>query len=709
MSLKSHCKLVGNSSSDGQGVWRFLRIPVFCLIGLIVLVTCAAAKGQILTRNHEITIDDYFSLGFIRDLAVSPDGKQVVYSELCWQTPDKGRSSDLWLVELSTKSVRRLTFDSASKEAIRWSSDNRSIFFMKSQSEEGRQSPPYNNSRRVWRLIVATGQCTPVTRVADDIGLYDLSKDNRFLYYTINVEKAAGDWRVLRSRYHSLHYGHGLQPAYEVWRLDLDSRKAVKLTEHSGHPSGMTLSPDQSCIALIVAPDGQLIHNEGWSRIELYYLVTKKHIQLTRKKWRRNHPSPYGWINEVVWSPDSHALAFSVSFDGYPTLLYMVHKLGPEPRLVALPVPADISVTGGTLQWRPPNRELCFIAEKHARAQIYTMTGPREGRKSVVEPLTAGNWVIEAFDVSAGKDAEVALASGITHPPDLFRIRRHVSPERLTCVNPQVDSWNLPQISKIQWTGPDGDVVEGMLELPPDYRPNDGLLPMVLVIHGGPTLAEQFKLRFSIYGRILLASRGYAVLIPNYRGSTGYGERFQTGLIGHMNDVDCKDIMAGVDALVNKRTADAGRLGVMGWSSGGYLTLCLLTQTDRFKAASCGAGIVDLTLQWGAMDSPGWVLNLSDGAFPWSAPKQYLSTSPIYRLDRVRTPLLIHAGEEDHRVLTTHSLMLYRGLHYYLNVPVELILYPGEGHSLMTYKSRRAKLEWDLAWFDHYLKRQVKP
>jgi dipeptidyl aminopeptidase/acylaminoacyl peptidase len=275
------------------------------------------------------------------------------------------------------------------------------------------------------------------------------------------------------------------------------------------------------------------------------------------------------------------------------------------------------------------------------------------------------------------------------------------APRRLTKINPQVDTWKLPKISTVAWKGARGDSVEGILELPPDYRPGQKL-PLVVEIHGGPTTASYFQLQYWIYGRTLLPARGYALLSPNYRGSTGYGDRFITDLIGHENELDVEDILKGVDALVKRGIADPKRLGVMGWSNGGYLTNCLISRTTRFKAASSGAGIVDTVMEWGANDEPAY-MNVFMQGFPWSRPRRYRKASSTYDLHKIRTPTLIHVGGNDERCPPPQSRMLYRALKEYVRVPTELLVYPGEPHGLMKYKNRRAKMVWDLAWFDRYL------
>jgi dipeptidyl aminopeptidase/acylaminoacyl peptidase len=298
----------------------------------------------------------------------------------------------------------------------------------------------------------------------------------------------------------------------------------------------------------------------------------------------------------------------------------------------------------------------------------------------------------------------VIVTSTLTDPSDIYRVGTGGGLERLTQVNPQIDSWKLPQIRLVSWTSSDGREVEGILELPPDYTPESGPLPMVVELHGGPTSATEYKFRFWIYGRTLLAARGYALFSPNYRGSTGYGDQFLVDLVGRENDIDVKDILTGVDAMVERGIADPGRLGVMGWSNGGFLTNCLIGSTRRFRAASSGAGVIDQVIQWGIEDTPGHVINFMEGHLPWADPQEYAAGSPLYSLNRVGTPTLIHVGQSDPRVPVAHSRILYRALKHYLGVPTELVVYPGEGHSLTTFDHRKAKMEWDLAWFERYLK-----
>jgi dipeptidyl aminopeptidase/acylaminoacyl peptidase len=292
--------------------------------------------------------------------------------------------------------------------------------------------------------------------------------------------------------------------------------------------------------------------------------------------------------------------------------------------------------------------------------------------------------------------------AGPTYLPDIFMPGSGTRLVRRTHVNPQADTWKLPQLSVVSWKGANGAPVEGILELPPDYKAGEKV-PLVVEIHGGPTTATYFKQQFWIYGRTLLPAQGYAVLCPNYRGSTGYGDKFLTDLLGKENNVDVEDILKGVDALVERGIADPDRLAVSGWSNGGYLTNCVISKTTRFKAAISGAGIVDAIMEWGANDEPAYSMVFKRG-LPWAVPANYHRASSTYQLDKIRTPTLIHVGSNDERCPPGHSRMLYRALKEYVHVPTELVVYPGEPHGLMKYRSRRAKMEWDVAWLDRYVR-----
>lgn len=316
--------------------------------------------------------------------------------------------------------------------------------------------------------------------------------------------------------------------------------------------------------------------------------------------------------------------------------------------------------------------------------------------------------MIYAFDFDVKGQTGAYVLGQSTGLPDLYvsEFKPDAELRKLVSLNPHTASWKLPTVKHVTWKAPNGTEVGGVLELPADYKPGTRL-PLIVGIHGGPTTSTKASLEFDPHnGRLYFAARGYAVLFPNYRGSTGYGDTFLGELLGRENDIEVNDIIAGVQHLVKEGVADAERVGVMGWSNGGYLTNCLITKKElpfKLRAASSGAGILDTAMEWGLNDEPAYPKVLK-GGHPWETPELYRKSSPSWDLGNVKTPTLIHVGGNDVRCPPGHSRMLYRALREYVKVPTELVVYPGEPHGLSKYSHRKAKMDWDLAWFDKYLK-----
>jgi len=652
-------------------------------------------------RDHDLTPEDYFSVAVITGCAASPDGRYIAYTESRWEPPADKRNTELWIVDSTGKVARRMTFDPGDVSSPQWSPDSRWVYYAGTQKHAGEEDAPYNGKRQVWGINPG-GDPFAVTRVKDGIGLYALSKDGRNLYYTTSEEAYEDEWKDLRKSHKDLKYGHGVDQFSQLWSLDLDSWRAKKVVDEKRVIKTFAVSDDQKRIAMITTPREELLSNEGWSRVDVYDAPAKKVDVVTEDGWRKDHPSPYGWLNEVAWSGDGTSLAYSIGYDGYPPQMFVTTWVGEKLVRRELPRPEGVTVQGGSLKWRGPSRDLCFLGETRARSRLYCIADVADDKQGAVQTYTEGDVYVSAFDFArAGEPAALIMATP-EHVDEVFVFPKPNAPLRVTRVNPQMDTWKLPQISLVQWKGANGDEVEGILELPPDAKPGEKL-PMVVELHGGPTASTPYRLYMSIYGRAFLPAKGYAILSPNYRGSTGYGDKFMTDLIGRENDIEVQDILRGVDAMVERGIADPDRLAVMGWSNGGFLTNCLITHSQKFKAASSGAGVLDQVIQWGTEDTPGHVINYMK-ALPWANAEAYRKGSPIYALDKVKTPTLIHVGENDERVPQAHSRALYRALRHYVNVPAELVVYPNEGHGLTTYKNRKAKMDWDIAWFDRYVR-----
>ena len=668
---------------------------------LVLMVSATPLFGATPDRDHDIVPEDYFDLIGLGNLAVSPDGKTIAYTESRWGEGKEGRHSELWTVRRQGAGPVRRTFDSFGVSSVVWSPDGKTIYFL-GRDKAGRDTPPHDGSRQVWRLLPGEGSPVPVTRVSDGVSSFNISHDGDALFYTVDKKEVTGEWKDLREKFKDLEYGHGVTEFTELRKLDLLTWRDDVVLPADRVIWEMTLSPDGTRLGMVTTSDNELIFKEGWSRVEILDLATGTVTEATDQQWRADHPSPYGWIDDLAWSGDSKALAFAISYDGYATRIWITEDTGGAWGLQMVQRP-DLVTFAGSMQWKGTGRTLCYLGETMGRIHVYGTDKVGGGEQGKTNILAGGDIVAGSFAFDKKGGNLTTVFETITDANDLYTVKSPDKFERLTRVNPQVDTWKLPQIKHVSWPGADGDVCYGILELPPEYKEGDGPLPTIIELHGGPTSSTKYRLRLWIYGRALMASKGYALLSPNYHGSTGYGDEFLAKLIGRENDIEVIDIAAGTRWLIDQGIADPERIGVSGWSNGGYLTNCMIVaEPDLFAAASSGAGVLDMVIQWGTEDTPGHVINFVEG-LPWEQAAHYEKASPLYNLDKVRTPTLIHVGGNDPRVPPAHSRALYRALKHYLDVPTELVVYPGEPHGLTTHENRLAKMKWDLAWFEKYL------
>jgi dipeptidyl aminopeptidase/acylaminoacyl peptidase len=261
----------------------------------------------------------------------------------------------------------------------------------------------------------------------------------------------------------------------------------------------------------------------------------------------------------------------------------------------------------------------------------------------------------------------------------------------------------MPRTEIVQWRSFDGTSVEGLLTYPIGWQPG-ARVPLLVILHGGPpsVFSNSFVGRFATYPIAVFAQRGFAVLRPNVRGSSGYGRDFRYANVRDWGGGDYRDAMAGIDALVARGLADSTQLGVMGWSYGGYLTAITITRTTRFRAASVGAGITDLVSYSGTADIPGFVPSYYGGDF-WDDAGSWHRDSAIDNVANVVTPTLIQHGELDERVPIGQGYQLYHALRR-RNVPVRMLVYPRQGHSIGEPRLQIEAARANVAWFEQWLK-----
>jgi dipeptidyl aminopeptidase/acylaminoacyl peptidase len=254
----------------------------------------------------------------------------------------------------------------------------------------------------------------------------------------------------------------------------------------------------------------------------------------------------------------------------------------------------------------------------------------------------------------------------------------------------------------VSWKAPDGKAIEGLLTYPAGYRAGTKV-PMLVIVHGGPAgvFVRSFTGSPSPYLVAGFASRGYALLRCNVRGSSGYGFDFRNANYRDWGGGDYKDILSGVDAMVAKGVADPERLGVMGWSYGGYMTSWVITQTKRFKAASVGAGVTNLMSFTGTADIPGFLPDYFGGEF-WDVFDLWRTHSAMFNVKGVTTPTLIQHGEADLRVPISQGYELYNALKRQ-GVTTKMVTYPRQPHGIQEPKLMLDAMNRNLEWFDRYV------
>ncbi len=664
---------------------------------MLPLLLCLLTADPAPARTHTPTLDDYFTLATPTEIALSPDGSQLAFVHLAWADDRDGRVNSLRVVEVHTGKVRVLVDGKPSPHGIRWTRDGQEVLFLATKEKRGAQ---------VWSVPAVGGKAKPITDLEGGIRAFDLTPDEKHLHALSDTPLLDPTFAELRKEFAKLEYGTGTRKGTVLWQIDRATGKAEKLTDGKLYFHALATAPDGKRIALIVAPDESVAAFEGRSRVGLLDLGSKRIHKVNDEAIRKTH-SKYPWLEGLAWSPSGKKLAYGLIHDAFPCEIVLVEGQGDDLTATKLVRPmqednpgVEVQVRGygSPLAWRAED-ELAFLADIRGRVTVMTASDIGDGRAAKWTRLTPGDLVVQNFSF-VGKQAAYVVGSP-SHFPELFIQEGRGELRPLPTLNPQVATWKLPTLQVVRWKGHDGVEVEGILELPASHKKGQRV-PLIVAIHGGPTTCSTLGLIWSLNGGVYLSSQGYAVLYPNYRGSTGYGDAFLLGLNGHENEKDIGDILAGTEAMVQQGIADPERLAIMGWSNGGYLTNCAITKTTRFKAAISGAGIIDHLMEWGLADEPAYPMVFKQGRTPWQAPEAYHASSPVW--GKVKTPTLIHVGGSDVRCPPGHSRLVYRALKDYLNVPTELIVYPGEPHGLQKGKNRKAKYAWDLAWLAKWLR-----
>jgi dipeptidyl aminopeptidase/acylaminoacyl peptidase len=344
---------------------------------------------------------------------------------------------------------------------------------------------------------------------------------------------------------------------------------------------------------------------------------------------------------------------------------------------------------------------------------IYFSEGVRATDQLLAIDVASGNVrqvTNEKASLSVDRDDDTGVIlinySDPKTPPTLFtapleRIATRAAWRQLTDANPQVRDLTLGEEEEISWKSADGKTASGVLVKPAGYQ-SGRRYPLIVAMHGGPASADVLRFNGG-YGSQVYAGAGYAVLKPNYRGSTNYGEAFKTDIVNNYFQKGYEDIMTGVDFLIAQGIVDSSRMGALGWSAGGHWANWILTHTDRFKAISTGAGVANWISMYAQSDVQRNRQFYLGNQLPYENFDAYWNQSPIKYVKNAKTPTMIHVVKDDPRVPRPQSEELHMALKQ-LGVPTEFFVYPGDTHGIPDPRNQLVKATAEMAWMDYWVR-----
>ena len=498
-----------------------------------------------------------------------------------------------------------------------------------------------------------------------------------------------------------------------VAAVDASSGKLTQITPSNLHVYEFDWSADSRNLAFIAAPPPG---EDNWWTAKLYTkrvgrLYDAASSQIPEESITRDEPNivfdpnatpgPLHGLQIAVprWSPDGSQIGFigGLMSDQGATGgdIYVVPSTGGDPKDVT----PDRAATPAWFEWLDEHQ--LGIAEFKSGAShlfvydISTRLDSSEHNLTLPDSVGAGGLEMR---VSTSETNNIALIrSSFSRPPEVWA-GDLMNLKQITHYNDGLKpSWGKAE--SVEWTN-EGFNVQGWLLYPANYDPAKKY-PLVVYVHGGPSSATLPRWPYAGYGAVPFSALGYFVLMPNPRGSYGEGERFTQANRKDFGYGDLRDILAGVDSVTKKSPADPNRVGITGWSYGGFMTMFAVTQTTRFRAAVAGAGISDWQSYYGENSIDQWMIPFF-GASVYDDPAVYAKSSAINFIKHVKTPTLVVVGDRDGECPAPQSFEFWHALRDE-HVPTELVVYPDEGHGFVDPGHRRDVIERALAWFEAYM------
>lgn len=666
------------------------------MILLPILAILAQAQGP---TSRTITVDDLFRIQRVADPRVSPDGKWVAYVVT---TPDLAAdksSSRIWMVAVAGGDPIPLTAKGSSASSPRWSPDGKYLGFLASRGEDA--------ETQVWILNRLGGEAEQLTSVKQGVGSFVWSPDGARLALAIDdmTPDQAGDttwigakaktprpYVVDRLQFKQDGTGYLDHRRTHIYVFDVQTKAAARqITSGDWDDEGPAWSPDGRLIAFTSNRDSV----DGNDNSDVWVVASDDTTKGTTTRRLTSEPGSDG---NPAWSPDGKWIAYNRQPSAEPiALIYdpshiaVIAATGGAPRALTATLDRNIRAA----RWAPDGKSLYGILEDEGDNYLVRV----DATSGTVTRLVGGGADGRSVGTySLGADGTIAaLISGPRLPNEVFVVEA-AGVRQLTRTNQALlDSLRLADVRELHFKSRDGTAVEAFLYLPPDYQAGKRY-PTLLRIHGGPV--SQFDRSFNTEAQ-LFAGHGYAVVMTNPRGSSGYGARFSRAIFADWGNKDFDDVMAAVDEAVRGGFADPARLGVGGWSYGGILTNYVITKTGRFKAAISGASEALYTANYGHDHYQNlWEIELG---LPWTHQRAWDRISPFWSVAKITTPTLWMGGDKDWNVPILNSEQMYQAMRR-LGRTTQLVVYPGQSHGISRLTYQKDRWQRYLEWYDRFVK-----
>jgi len=660
----------------GAGGFACRRAAPQLALALLV-VTSLAAYAQ-----RPMTLVDIVNLPLVSDPQLSPDGRQALFVE---STPDwklDRRISHIWKINADGSGLVQMTSNPDGERAPRWSPDGKTIAFISKRGTEP------DAVAQILLISLSGGEAQALTSHASVVSDLEWSPDGSAIYFTAPDPKTEEEKTKDRLKDDVFMFDENYKQIH-LWRVAIATKKETRITQGDYSVLSYKLSDDGKKIALNRSPT-PLIEDQDQSEVWVMNADGAAAKQITHNKVQES---------DVELSPDgSHVLFLSGSNQQFETYynrkVFVSSTSGGEARLATPSIPYEVE----RASWSNDGKSIFFLANMGVHSELFKMNA--SGGKP--EQLTNGKHNIAGWTMANKSGVHVFTASEASSPGEVW-IMEGGNPRKITSIYSHLaQEFKLPRQEAITWKGADGVTVEGLLFYPLDYEEGKSY-PLAVQTHGGPQASDKYGLGGGQNYVPVLTAKGYAVLQPNYRGSTGYGDDFLRDMVGHYFKNAHLDVLAGVDYLIAKGIADPNRMVKMGWSGGGHMTNKIITFTDRFKAASAGAGAADWVSMYAQSDVRTYRTPWFGGT-PWQkdAPIDvYWDNSPLKDVWKVKTPTIFLVGQNDVRVPQPQSVEMYRALKSN-GIPTHLYVAPREPHGWAEPRHVLFKMNAELAWFEKY-------